>query len=381
MKTILHLSCDFPDPMVPNKTKGVVSFIDATPGYRHVVYSLNRANWRNNIVAVPFGEDRTAVAYGAPPRSIQLVSRLRRLFEWLKADLAEKDIQPDVVHAHKLSIEGLLALWLKQEKGLPFVASIWGDTDLKFIHTRRDLRGEWIKAMAQAERLLPTAPWAARRFVEEFGADPAKVEVLLPIIKQEQVLPPQPAANPRFVTLFNLDVYKRKNLPGLLQAMAELHATRPEVTLDIYGRGSPETMCDIANAVAAAGVGDYVNVMGQLPQGAFETTLNSYTAFVMPTLRETFGMVFIEALLCGLPVLHTKGWGIDQLYPDERIGYGWDPKASGDLLKGLLYLLENEEALKRSISAMGQAGEFNQHRRDAIAGKYAGILDEITGRS
>lgn len=377
MKTILHLSCDFPDPMVSNKTKGVVSFIDATPGYRHVVYSLNRANWRSNIVAVPFGEDRTAVAYGAPPRSLLLMSRLNLLFQWLRADLDRKNLRPDLVHAHKLSVEGLLALRLKQDMALPFIASIWGDTDLKFMQTRRDLGARWSEVMAQAERLLPTAPWAGERFVEDFGADPAKINLLLPIVKQESILTPARSAGPRFVTLFNLDVFKRKNLLGLLQAMARLHEKRPEVTLDIYGRGSPETMCDIVRAIEKAGVGEYVHVKGQLPQGAFESTLNGYTAFVMPTLRETFGMVFIEALLCGLPVLHTKGWGIDGLYPDEKIGYGWKAGDADDLVKGLEYLIDNEDRLKASISAMGKAGEFDQHGREAIARKYAHILDAV----
>ncbi|HEX7752568.1 MAG TPA: hypothetical protein VF440_09225, partial [Novosphingobium sp.] len=66
MKTVLHITCDFPDPIVGAKTRGVLNFVENTPGFRHIVYSLNRANWKREIVALPFGVDRVAVAYGAP---------------------------------------------------------------------------------------------------------------------------------------------------------------------------------------------------------------------------------------------------------------------------------------------------------------------------
>lgn len=42
----------------------------------------------------------------------------------------------------------------------------------------------------------------------------------------------------------------------------------------------------------------------------------------MPSKTETFGVVYIEALSQGLPVIYTEGQGIDGFYPDGEIGYG-----------------------------------------------------------
>ncbi len=375
MKTIVHISCDYPDPIVPAKTKGVISFVESTDGFRHVVYSLNRANWRKNLVAIDFQTDRTAIAYGAPPKGFRLENRLNKVADFIKADLASKDIRPDLFHAHKLSVEGLVTHRLATALGVPYIANIWGDTDIKFVDTRKDMAAKWQAIMADAVRLLPCAPWTAERFIADYGVDPAKVEVMQPIVKQEEILAPTVTGEARIVTLFNLDQHKRKNLKGLLDAMVELHSRNADARLDIWGRGNAETMCDIDAMIEARGARGFVSLNGPLPQGAFEMTLNSYTAFAMPTLRETFGMVFVEALLCGLPVLHTRGWGIDGIYPDDTIGYAWDHSTQADLVAGLEYLITNETRLKQNLQSLASEGAFNQHKREVIVAQYRKVLE------
>lgn len=379
MKTIVHITCDFPDPIVSAKTQGVISFVDSTAGFRHVVYSLNRANWRTNLVALDFAPDRTAIAYGAPPKGLMLETRLMPVARYIRADLAKKGIAPDLFHAHKLTVEGLIAHRLSAELGVPYIANIWGDTDIKFIAARRDMAAKWRAIMHGAHRLLPCAPWTADRFIADHGLDPAKVEVMMPIVKQEEILPPVITGAARIVTLFNLDQHKRKNLKGLLDAVVELRRSEPRLTLDIWGRGDASTLCDIDTMITSRGAQDYIRLCGPLPQGAFESTLNGYTAFAMPTLRETFGMVFIEALLCGLPVLHTRGWGIDGVYPDDTIGHAWEHGSQADIVAGLKYLIANEARLKGNLAAMAREGAFDRHKRAVIVAQYRRILEDATG--
>ncbi len=379
MKTIVHISCDFPDPMVMAKTKGVVSFVDNTPGFRHVVFSLNRANWRSNLVALEFAPDRTAIAYGAPPKGLMLEKRLLPVADYIREDLTSKGIAPDLFHAHKLTVEGLIAHRLSGEFGAPYIANIWADTDIKVMSARRDLAGKWQAIMRGASRLLPCAPWTADRFIADHDLDPAKLEVMMPIIKQKQVRAPVVTGDARLVTLFNLDQHRRKNLKGLLGAVVELRRSDPRVTLDIWGMGNAETLCDVDAMITARAARDYITLKGPLPQGAFESTLNGYTAFAMPTLRETFGMVFIEALLCGLPVLHTRGWGIDGVYPEDTIGYAWNHRTQADIVAGLRYLIANEARLKANLRALAESGAFEQHGQDVIVAQYRRILSEACG--
>src|SRR5512145_3356932 len=97
MKTIVHISADFPDPLQRAKTRAVEILLAATPGFRHVVYSLNRVSWRSDLAALRFDEDRVAIAYGAPPYGIGLSRYLAPVADLILRDLERRGVQPDLV--------------------------------------------------------------------------------------------------------------------------------------------------------------------------------------------------------------------------------------------------------------------------------------------
>lgn len=379
MKTIVHVSCDFPDPMVGAKTRSVLNLVENTPGYRHVIYSLNRANWKTGIVPLKFAPDRTALSYGAPPKGILHATRLKPVAEWILKDIRENGIEPDVIHAHKLSVEGLVALDLHRELGRPFVCDIWGDTDLKIADARRDLAPKWRQILREAAAIFPCAPWATDKFDARFGLDRAKATVLPPIVKHDSFTASAPSGRPRLMTLFNLNVHRRKNFAGLVQAVTEVARTVPDVTLDVWGVGGPEALSEASDIIRKAGAGGRVTLMGPLPEGEFERVLNGYVAFVMPTLRETFGMVFVEALFSGLPILYTKGWSVDGLFDADEVGYACESSDGADIRRGLEHLLREEARLKASIAALHARGGLDPYKRDGVVATYRRVIDGVAG--
>lgn len=378
MKTILHITCDFPDPMVGAKTRSVQNLVENTPEYRHVVYSLNRANWKTGVHALRFGTDRTALSYGAPPKGLFHASRLKPVAEWILKDVRAQGIHPDVIHAHKHSVEGLIALDLSRALGTPFVCDIWGDTDLRITEVRRDLAPKWRQILSEAAAIFPCAPWATDKFETRFGLDRAKATVLPPIVWHDKFYgESKPAGAPRFVTLFNLDVHKRKNFVGLVQAIMEVAKTTPDVTLDVWGKGGPEAITEVAEIIAAAGADKRVFMKGPLPEGEFESILNGYVAFVMPTLRETFGMVFIEALFSGLPILYTREWSVDGLFQPGQVGYACRSHDPADVTAALKYLLAEEARLKADIAKLHAEGGLDPYKRAGVVATYRGVIEGV----
>lgn len=379
MKTIVHVTCDFPDPMVGAKTRSVQNLVENTAShYRHVVYSLNRANWKNGVVPMRFGADRTALSYGAPPKGLFHASRLKPVAAWILDDIRANGIEPDVIHAHKLSVEGLIALDLSQPLNCPFVCDIWGDTDLKITEARRDLTPRWRAILKDAAAIFPCAPWATDKFEALFGIDRAKATVLPPIVKHDSFTQPTDAGGPRLVTLFNMNVHRRKNFAGLVAAVNDVARSVPGVTLDVWGVGGPEALSEVTEIIAKAGAGGRVTLKGPLPEGEFERILNGYVAFVMPTLRETFGMVFVEALFCGLPILYTRGWSVDGLFKPEEVGYAWNGQTD-DVARGLRHLLANEQRLKASIADLHARGGLDPYKRDGVVATYRAVIDGVLG--
>src|SRR5690606_22459041 len=108
--------------------------------------------------------NRVALAYGAPPYGIGLLRHLRPVIAAIADDLAQRRIEPSLIHAHKFSVEGLVAAELAERTGAPFVASLWGDTDIKIFEAKPRLRAHYRQIAGRAKRLLPAAPWTQRYF-------------------------------------------------------------------------------------------------------------------------------------------------------------------------------------------------------------------------
>ncbi len=377
--TIVHISADYPDPLVPAKTSAVKTLVEATPGFRHVVYSLNRVN-RNlgHVTSTEFGPDRIALAYGAPPRGLFHLTFLERVADWIGADIRRLGLTVGGFHAHKLSVEGLIVERLARKTGRPFITNIWGDSDLRITGARPDLRRRWKAILDEASAIIAYAPWTIDRFDARFGLDRAKARIIPPIVTPDVFTPSPMSGAPRLVTLLNLVSWRRKNLPALIGAVVALRNRRPDISLDIYGKGPPAAEARVRKLIIAAKAEGSVRLMGPVENSLVGQTLNPYAAFVMPTRRETFGMVFIEALFAGLPILHSRDWGIDGFFEDGAVGYACAPRNQTDILRGLEHLLDNQAALKTGLASLSAAGGLDPFKKTAITSAYGAILERLS---
>jgi glycosyltransferase involved in cell wall biosynthesis len=175
----------------------------------------------------------------------------------------------------------------------------------------------------------------------------------------------------------NLNAYSRKNLPSLIRAVVELGKETADVSLSIFGSCSGEVLFDLRKIIADAGAEGVVTLRGPLPNERFSEVLNDHVAFVMPTRRETFGMVFVEALFAGLPLLHTRGWGVDGFLEDDLAGYACNAEAQQDVLQGLRYLWVEQSRLKGNLNRLAETGGLDRFKRASIVADYQGILTSV----
>ncbi len=57
---------------------------------------------------------------------------------------------------------------------------------------------------------------------------------------------------------------------------------------------------------------------------------------VVPSFRESFGLIYVEALTQGLPVVYTKGQGFDGNFEDGHIGYSIQPESPESIAEAIL---------------------------------------------
>lgn len=378
MKTVLHISADFPDPLVPTKTKAVQSLIDGAPGYRHIVYSLNRVSWKAGIAARPFGEDHRAVAYGAPPYGMRLAQHLRQLADFIEADLKERGLSPDLVHAHKLTVEGLVVEQLADNLRCPFIVSIWGDTDRRIFEAKPNLRPVYRRIAKKAEILLPAAPWTERYFCDALQVEPERMEVLPVITKADAIMAPRISIEPHLVSVFAFDSWQRKGFETMARAVAKLSQELPKIRLDLYGRGGPRSLLHMMRHIERLGMEKHVRIVEPLEHGQVQEAINNYAGFVLPSIPETYGMVYVEALLAGVPILWSRNEGVDGLFDNMGIGYRCDPQSVDDVAEGMKSLIEQQEPMKNRLGKLQAEDAFAALRATNISAQYVRILESST---
>ena len=363
--------------MQSRKTKAILNLVEGTPEFRHVVYSLNRYTAFGGMAALPFGADRIALAYGALPKGIFWEGRLRALADWIIADLKGKGIVPHLVEGHKITVEGVIAQQVAKAFSCPYICDIQGNTDGLVLKNKPNYHKMFRGVIADAALILPYAPWTIKPFQDSVGLSPLKCTVL-PVIPDIDSLSAAPVlASSRLITIFNLDFWKMKNMAGLLEAVDGLSSKYPHIHVDIFGQGEAKSIVIANRIIEKFGGSKRATVMGPVQNEDLPTIMKQYDAFVMPTLRETYGLVYVESLFAGIPVLYSKGRTIDGYFKPTKIGYACVPESVKDIAQGIDYLLTNEAKLKESIAQMQERGDFDRIRRGNILDLYRAELTRV----
>ena len=375
--SIVHVSGDFPDPIDPFKTPVIRTLVDLTSDrFRHYVFSINRksggAAQLACILTQKFDdklllEDRAfdhgrALTYSAPSRGIFHASVLRGLGDRL-ADMLIARGGVDLLVGHKLTIEGIAVRRAALRLGVPFAISIQGDTDTKILAARPDLRGEFRKIFHEASMVFPFAPWALKACESTLGRRAGPSELLPCPTELDQPIAPCPGGE-SFASVFHLRNYRRKNLQGLARAMKLRGQAGLPGSLSIIGGGEPGDLARCRNMTADL---DTIDFEGALERDRLPRRLNRAKGFVLPSLRESFGLVFIEALFAGLPIIYPKGAAIDGYFDDYPFAIAVDARDPAAIAEAMDILMRDENRLKSDLLAWQNGPHSRRFTRDAIA--------------
>jgi len=167
---------------------------------------------------------------------------------------------------------------------------------------------------------------------------------------------------------------KRKALGDLLLAMSRLEDQR--FRLLIIGEGPEELhLRDLAKRLGLSSQVDFLGAIWGEPKFQY---LAASDMFVLPSVHEGFGLVFLEAMYCGLPVIASSSGGQTDFLRDGETGF-LVPVGDVDTLAERIQRLARDEGLRKKI------GEFNRQyvkRFDIaeVAGKYEALFSKVLER-
>jgi glycosyltransferase involved in cell wall biosynthesis len=144
--------------------------------------------------------------------------------------------------------------------------------------------------------------------------------------------------------------YPRKDTATLIRAMARLEGQWPQLHLRVLG-GGPE-LSRLRRLVQELGLEPRVTLEGPVPDATIREAFREAQIFVLPSKQEGFGIVFLEAMAAGLPVIAARAGATPEVVRDGETGILVPPGDPDALAQAIQHLLETPNKRR----AMARAG-------------------------
>lgn len=273
---------------------------------------------------------------------------------WRDFKKIRKEKRIDLIHAHSLVVNGLIAYLNYKKNGTPYIVTVRNTDANKFL-LRTPLFSKLIKPiLINADRILFLSPayWENNfklvydiKFINKITN---KVDIVPNGIDKywyKNELIKKNEHNSLFRVLFVGDLTPNKNVEKLILACEKLEESGVNVVLDVVGDGSEKvrlTGMDVNFTIYFHGKIKQKDKLKELYQKASVLAVISRT--------ESFGLVYAEALSQGTPILYTKGQGFDGFFKDGEVGYPVNSINNIDeISKKLLLIKENYSLIINNI--------------------------------
>lgn len=349
------------------------------PHLPHIVHELGPGG---RVIHVPVGPE-------APMEKHRIVAHLPEFIEWVRRFAEREGLAYDLIHSHYW-ISGLAALALR---------SAWQVPVIQMFHTLGRMKNRVVRAeereppqrleaerrlVQEADHLVAATPIEKAQLVWLYGATPSHITVIPPGVDLERFRPIPKAEARRILgfpperryVLFVGRIEPLKGLETLMRAVAILAQECPSWTQDfavVVIGGDPDATADaemrrLQQLREELGVTDLVAFIGAKAQETLPYYYNAADVVVMPSDYESFGLVALEAMACGTPVIASDVGGLLYLVRHGETGLRVPRRQPVALARALDRILRDEGLRQR----MGENG-----RRWAQGFAWPVIADRI----
>lgn len=230
---------------------------------------------------------------------------------------------PDVIHAHYLFPDGLLAQYIYHLAGIPYVITLQDES--RFVHNSY----AWSKSrkIINNASVVSTLSPKMKESLEEKGV--AEISFLALGVHESFFKTRRPEKNDKIIKFVTVATLKPiKNIETTIRAFGMV-SRNMNLSYTIIGDGpEKESLVSLAQKLNLQGV---VIFLPSIPNERLASELVKHDVYIQPSFKETFGISYFEALACGLPVILTKNSGAYHLIREYPCYLTADPNDAYDL--------------------------------------------------
>lgn len=263
---------------------------------------------------------------------------------------------------HVAALKGVIADELRFQKGLTRV-TMGLQARCEALHARR------------ADLVITTSAYSAERIRELYRVDAAVVPETIRLAAWRNLLAAHPARpdTGRFTVLCVCRLYRRKRVDVLLRAAARLRERIPNLQVRIVGNG-PER-AEFQQVWRDERLGSRIEWLGDVPGATLAAEYNRCDVFCLPSVQEGFGIVFLEAMAAGKPIVAARAAAVPEVVPQGLLATPDDPASLAECLNSLY----RDRRLRESLAAEG-ARRVEQFDAPRVARLFLDALAPVTSK-
>jgi glycosyltransferase involved in cell wall biosynthesis len=290
--------------------------------------------------------------------------------------LAMRRARPDVINFHFIKPHGSALLLIKQLYGTPTALSLVGRSDvMRLLPAPQRLYAEMV--ISRADLVLPNSTYYLgsdrddrRVQVIPYGVD---VNQFSPARRDTRVRGELGLTEEHFLLFSVQRLAPVKRVDLLIRTMSEVVSRNPRVVLLIGGQGEEEAR--LRQLRDELELRDNVRFSGYIESDRLPEYFASSDAFAFHSLIETFGIVFVQAMASGLPIVAANTSCVPDVLTSDN-GFLVTAFDTGAFADAVLTLAGNRE-LARRIGAHNRCRAVREFDWDRITARYEGALRNV----
>lgn len=354
-------------------------------GVRQTVFVPLNPNNHNRIGnhMVPFSVPGSSIIYS------KILKTYHRYFYTAKISKITKEIEKkidlsrvDLIHAGLFSSDGAVAYELYSQYKIPYIVAV-RNTDVNTYYKKLFWKRKYFHTILEkAKNIVFLSPRYKKTFLDNIK-NKVNNKTALELVEKSVVIPngvdpfylknrstKERRINSPIRIIFAGAFNKGKNILEVIYALDILINKGLNINFTIIGNGLKFRKQDSTYTTKIFELAlerEWIEVLDYKPKEELRQIFNKSDIFVMPSIPETFGLVYVEALSQGLPIIYAKGQGFDGYYSNIGIGFGVNARDYNDIANKIEQIIDNYDQISSNISKLDLEDDFDWEN---IAARY-----------